>query len=575
MRLFAIYISTVFPPLVTALTHMLDAKAPIVTATFPNKLEIHVHGAVETLNIVYPPPVEHNSHPDSLDSITSPRMEWHILGVGIATILLVSATCLLWKHLNGAQGGIGVRSHQPGRSNAVSGTAPEQGGPPQYDSDHAKSPPRRRFSTAVACADDAPHYTSPHRRTTYPPTPLVEEPEELDNVVDQELATLGGNYLRRYATKFRHALRILTYGWLPTNRPEPVVASLSVCPLGSRSLLGSLYKGSRDLGEDNSVLGRFIFFLVGVDIQGKEDAENDVKYLQQMLESPAHGSPPLYKCMYGPNATRARICKAARVLFGKAQAMLVPPRMFLLFTGIGDDNNMMHLPNGERLFDADLKGWLPPSDQATKPILSMIFDICRENPRLAAISESIDMAWSCSVGEYAYAVRFSKQEDKPFPRSIFLLAIFLAAHHTNIHKRDDYFFEAAFALHIKQLGEFIQLMYDKSHQNRCPHCPTDKPCDPPVAQTPDLQHAGRAVTRLGMLIATHFPQHALEVFTEVDRRMQEGGFPRRLCPLSDPTVVQPIKPSPGRDKNNSDPNKVPRAKSRFASVQSGPLPKPH
>ncbi|CAE6423675.1 unnamed protein product [Rhizoctonia solani] len=565
MRLLTIYLSIMLFSLVAASTHSPDARESTITTTSSNKLEIHFHGAIETINIVYPPSEEPISHPrPSNAQLTLPQLGLHILGIAVTAILLVSAACLLWKHLNGAQ--TGDRSHsrrQTGRSEAVSGPTPGEDGPLQHDSDQVKPPPRRRLSAAVVFADNASHSNPPPRRFTDPLPPLIEEPEELDNCTNQGLSTPGGNRFQRLVATGRHVLR--TWSWPPINQPDSAVICLSVRSPDPRSLRRSLYKGSGDLGS-HLALDQCVFFVVGVDTPGHEDAENDTKYLQQMFESPAHGSPPRYKCIHGSNATRDKIHKTIYKLLGEAQAALTPPRMFMLFTGTGDENNMMCLFKDESLSESDLNDWLSPFiDRINEPSVSMLFDICREAiSRLAVISQSVEMAWSCSVGEFAFAIRFSKREDKLFPRSIFLIAIFLAAHHTNVHNQDDHFFQEAFALHIKQLSEFIRLAYDKWHRDRCPRCPADRLCDPPVAQNPDLRHARRAVTNLGMLIATHFPQHAREVFVEVERRMQEGGFPRRLCPLPDPSASQ----SNRRDGKHLEPYTTPRAKGRLASVES-------
>ncbi|EUC57061.1 hypothetical protein RSOL_207640 [Rhizoctonia solani AG-3 Rhs1AP] len=571
MRLLTVYLSTVLFSLVSASACSPDAKESTITTTFSNKLEVHFHGTVETLNIVYPPSEEHISHSrPSNAQLTLPQLGPHILGIVVTAMLVVSAAYLSWKHSSSTHTGNRSHSaHQTGRNEAVSGPAPGGDGP-LHDSGQAKAPPRRRLSAAVVFADNAPHSSPPLRRFTDLPTPLIEEPEGLDDfTIDQE-ATSGGNRFQRLVATGRHVLR--SWSWHPINQPEPAVIHLSARPPDPRSLHRSLYKGSKDL-DGHLALDQCVFFVVGVDTPGHEDAENDTKYLQQMFESPAHGPPPRYKCIYGSDATRVKIRETIHKLLGEAQAVLAPPRMFMLFTGTGDENNMMYLSKGKPLSESDLTDWLSPfTNQTNEPAVSMLFDICREaNSRLAVISQSAEMAWSCSVGEFAFAIRFSKREDKLFPRSIFLIAIFLAAHHTDAHNQDDHFFQEAFASHIKQLSAFIRLAYDKQHQDRCPQCPEGRLCDPPKAQTPDLRYAGRAVTSLGMLIATHFPRHAREVFVEVERRMLAGGFPRRLCPLFDPSAAQ----SNRRDGKRLKPHATPRVKGRLASVESAHLLQAH
>ncbi|KAH7341504.1 hypothetical protein B0J17DRAFT_262927 [Rhizoctonia solani] len=574
----------ILPSLVAASTHMLDMRDPITSATF-NKLEIHVHGPVETLNIVHPPSEDCFPHPQSSDTRPAlPQGGWHTLTIGITVISFTLTVWFLRKHLSGQQGGTRDRpTHRAGRSDAVSGPAPgnvlrEDNSSP-HDGHSAKPHSRHGRSAAVVIMDNKCHHTPPPRRTTFPLPPITEEPEELDDDVaanSRGTATLGGNAFQSFAAAGHHILR--TRSWPPIKQGRPTVACLSIPPPDPNSLHRSLHRGARDLGELPLELDRCIFLLVGIDTSGQEDAENDTEYLRQMLESPTEGSsPPRYEHLYGPNATRDKIRETVHTLLCEAQAMSSPPRMVMLFTGSGAENNMMCLFDNQTLSERDLSDWLSECpDQTGVAAVSILLDICRMAVLpLMAVSQYVEMAWSCSVGQLAYAFRLSKQEDKLFPRSIFLLAIFLAAHHTNVHNQDSYFFETAFAFHINQLSQLILFAYRQGHHDRCPDCPSGRQCDPPVAQNPDLQHAGHAVTSLGMLIARHFPHHAREVFVEVDRRMLKGGFPRRLCPLSDPYAEQSNRPSARRDKGYLDPCTTSRAKPRYGSVASGLFPRAH
>ncbi|CAE6493357.1 unnamed protein product [Rhizoctonia solani] len=564
-------------------------KDPI-TSHASDKLEIHVHGPVETLNIVYTPSEECFPHPQSSDA--GPVLlqgGWHTLGVIIAAISLTLAVWFLRKHLSGQQSGARDRpTHRAGRSDAVSGLAlgnvlPEDTSPP-HDGQPAQPHLRHGRSAAVVTADITCHHTPPPRRATVPLPRITEEPEELEEgLVIESLgtATSGGNTFQSFAAAGYHILR--TWSWPPIKQVESTVACLRVPPPDPNSLRRSLHKGARDLGERPLNLGQYMFLFVGIDTPGREDAENDTEYLRQMLASPAYGSSlPRYEHLYGPNATRDKIRRTMCTLRGEAQAMSSPPRMLMLFTGTGtgtrtgtgEGNNTMCLCNNETLSERDLSDWLSECpDQTNNLAVGILFDICRiAVPPPVAISQYVEMAWSCSVGQFAYAISLSKREDKLFPRSIFLLAILLAAHHTNVHNQDSHFFEAAFTFHINQLSDLILFMYHQGHRDRCPDCPFGQQCDPPVAQNPDLHSAGDAVTNLGMLIARHFPHHAREVFVEIDRRMLKGGFPRRLCPLSDPCAERFSRPSARRDKGYLDPHMTSDTKLRFGSVASGSFP---
>ncbi|CAE6446266.1 unnamed protein product [Rhizoctonia solani] len=257
---------------------------------------------------------------------------------------------------------------------------------------------------------------------------------------------------------------------------------------------------------------------------------NDIDYLRQMFDSSPHRASIRYECICGSDATLAKVRDKVLTLFNEARNLPNSPNICLLFSGTGNENNAMCLADGSALSESDLSQWISASAiDLTKRPVSVLFDICRRNPSRPAMAlQPAELAWSCSVGESAYALRL--RENKHAPRSIFLLAMFMAAHHTKIHKEDESFFEAAFASYIKQLNGFIRLAYDSAHQDRCPFCPPGRLCDPPVAQNPDLQHGRRAITDLGMVIATHFPEHTRDVFDEVDRKMQQVGFPSVYAP---------------------------------------------
>ncbi|EUC57062.1 hypothetical protein RSOL_207650 [Rhizoctonia solani AG-3 Rhs1AP] len=330
------------------------------------------------------------------------------------------------------------------------------------------------------------------------------------------------------------------WNWLPI---KPSDQTVSISPQDRHSLRRSLYTGARELGKGLLEPKQYFFLLVGVDTMDQKDAENDTEYLRQMFESLPDRSLIRYECIYGPNATLDAIRETALALLDDARTASSPSRTFMLFTGTGDDNNTMCLTDGQVLSASDLSQWLSisPIDQANQSI-SLLFDICRmAASRLAIAFQSVELAWSCCVGEFAYAIRLSV--NKLIPRSIFLLAIFLAAYDMNVHRLDGCYFEAAFAFHIKELSDLILHKYGRQHQNRCFHCPPRKQCDPPVAQNPDLQQAGRALVNLGMLIAEYFPQHACEVFLAVENEMLQAKFPGRLCPLSASRAKKSNKPA--------------------------------
>ncbi|CAE6423666.1 unnamed protein product [Rhizoctonia solani] len=390
----------------------------------------------------------------------------------------------------------------------------------------------RRPATVVFA--DAPHFIPILRRVTDPFTLFNKEAEKLNGRIVAVPQTPTTPYGDPRQIVGRHIQQI--WNWLPI---KPSNQAVSISPQDRHSLRRSLYKGARELGEDFSEPERYFFLMVGVDTTDQKDAENDTEYLRQMFESLPGRSSIRYECIYGRHATLNTIRGTALALLDDARTASGSSRTFMLFTGTGDDNNTMCLANGQVLSVSDLSQWLSisPIEQANQSI-SLLFDICRmATSRLAIIFQSVELAWSCCVGEFAYAIRLSVK--KLIPRSIFLLAIFLAAYDVNVHKLDDCYFEAAFAFHIKELSDLILHMYGRGHQSRCLHCPPRKQCDPPVAQNPGLQQAGRSLVNLGMLIAEYFPQHACEVFLAVENEMLQAEFPGRLCPLSASRAKKP------------------------------------
>ncbi|KAG8733040.1 hypothetical protein FRC11_009102 [Ceratobasidium sp. 423] len=552
MHPFMIHLSIILFFLIPILAQLLDAKHPITGSTpaTASKLEVNVHVTAATPSIGHPPSEEHSTQLRPSNTQLAPSQgELHIVAIGITTILLLSVVWFLWKHLgSNAENGTGdLSAHQAGRSEAVSRgevlTDSPEGGPSQPEGSPLKPQLRHGQSAPVVSADVTP-YSPPPRRATDPL--LSEESEGLNNCPAtnlQRTATQHGDAFHKLVIAGHH--RLQSWIWPSINQPEQAVVCLSIHPRDPSSLRRSLHKGSRDLDQSFLELGRCIFLVVGVDTFGHKDAENDTKYLRQMFESPPHGSSAhRYECLYGPDATYPEIRKTVLALLDEAQADLQPSQIFMLFTGTGDDNNAMCLPNGDVFSESDLSMWLPASstDQTNEFSVGVLFDICRSAvSRLATAFQPAELAWSCSVGEFAYAIRIS--EDKLIPRSIFLLAIFLTAHDMKVHNLDNCCFEAAFALHIKHLSELIQFMYHRDHQGQCSRCPAGKQCDAPVAQNPDLEQAGRVVSSLGTLIATHFPERASEVFVAVDQKMLQEGFPGRLCPLSVSRAKQANKPT--------------------------------
>ncbi|KAH7341508.1 hypothetical protein B0J17DRAFT_714678 [Rhizoctonia solani] len=533
------------------LSHPLDTEDPITDPTLCNSpivntLVVNVYNKVGTRVIGCPSLEEHTSRPQLSNArVVPPQDEWRIVRIIIAGIVVVAIVCL-WKYSRiSTHSKVRNRSsRQGGRSEAVAVT----GVPPPPEASHqpggnSGNPQLRHRRPATVVSAELPSYhVPPPRQATDPFILLGKEPDELDNSVIAN-PQRPNNAFQSVIVAGHRILKAWGWALIDQLQPEPATVHPPIRLPSPRSLHRSLYTGTRDLGENFLALGECIFLLVGFDTPGQRDAENDTKYLRQMFES-ALPSIPRFECIYGADATYAKIRETVLALLGEARTMSGPSRMLLLFTGTGDARNAMYLSNGEVLSESDLSQWLSasPVDQINMPHIGALFDICRMAvSKLAMVFRSVELAWSCSAGEYAYAIHVS--QDRLIPRSIFLLSIFLAAHDMKAHGLNSCYFEAAFAFHIKQLSALILFMYHRDHQSRCARCPARKRCDPPVAQNPDLQQAGCAITSLGMIIATYFPQHACEVFLAVEYKMMNEGFTGRLCPLSVLRAKQSDKPT--------------------------------
>ncbi|CAE6460640.1 unnamed protein product [Rhizoctonia solani] len=519
--------------MLTPLVQSPDGDNHIINTTLlcktlnPDMSAIDVYNTVETAGSSLLEEY-HSLRPPSGTQPAPPQPEWCTVGIAITAIIIVVAAVCLWKYSSICKGESGASS-----SILIEGDPPH-GCNPGRPKSHHKQP------AAVASADVPGYHTPLHRECTRDPSVSLGQESDCATADPQGSISSHGNFVQGLVDAGRHMLK--TWGWPLINRQEPAVVYIPIHSPDSRSLHRSLFTGAHDLGEKFLELEQCLFLLVGVDIESQKDAENDTKYLQQMFESVAPTA-PRYECVYGPDATYIKIQEMVFSLLGQAKAMSGPSQMFMVFTGAGDANNAMCLSNGQVLSESDLSQWLSTTSahHTNGSNISVFFDICRTAlSRLAMVFQSIALAWSCSVGEYAYAIKTS--EDKLIPRSIFLLAIFLAAHDTTIRGLDGCFFKVAFAFHIQQLNEFILFLYHKDHQGRCPRCPPHKRCDPPTAQNPDLQQDRRAVTNLGMVIAIHFPQHASEVYLAVEHKMTQEGFDGRLCPLSVFRARQSNKP---------------------------------
>ncbi|KEP47213.1 putative transmembrane protein [Rhizoctonia solani 123E] len=504
--------SIILLSLVAVLGYSPNTDNPINNPTFStysnhiNELEISIGE--------YPPqPHPPNTQPALLQA------QWRIAVVLVTTTILAPVMWLAWGYLGrSVQSKAQVRStHLGGHSEAVSG-------------------PMGKVSPEIPMDDSALYVLKTQASHRRPVTVVFAGTPHFIPILHPQTPTTP--YSDPCQSVGRHIQRI--WNWLPI---KPSDQAVSISPQDRHSLRRSLYTGARELGKGLLEPKQYFFLLVGVDTMDQKDAENDTEYLRQMFESLPDRSLIRYECIYGPNTTLDAIRETALALLDDARTASSPSRTFMLFTGTGDDNNTMCLTDGQVLSASDLSQWLSisPIDQANQSI-SLLFDICRmAASRLAIAFQSVELAWSCCVGEFAYAIRLSV--NKLIPRSIFLLAIFLAAYDMNVHRLDGCYFEAAFAFHIKELSDLILHKYGRQHQNRCFHCPPRKQCDPPVAQNPDLQQAGRALVNLGMLIAEYFPQHACEVFLAVENEMLQAEFPGRLCPLSASRAKKSNKPT--------------------------------
>ncbi|CAE7135591.1 unnamed protein product [Rhizoctonia solani] len=530
MHLIGTYLIIVFS-LIAVLAYSLDDYAtnlnPSCNYPTTTKLEVNVYDTVESFNIEYL----------SGGCPSQQQGRWQIVIVVVTTTLFVM--CSAWKYVRQSvhRDTRGRSVYLGGRSEAVSGPISGKVSPKKYGSNPINPQSFRGQLAAVISADTARPIPLLRSATGMFALPN-KKPEVLnDDTITQAPNTWCSDLL---AVAGHHISQI--WKWLRIDRSEQALVHATITPRDRGSLHRSLFEGARDLGGDFLEPRRYIFLVIGFDTLEHNDAENDTKYMQQMFESSPRSS-TRYECIHGPNATYHKIRETVVALLDEARAVSGPTQIFMLFTGTGDHNNAMCLADGKVLSESDLNRWFSTSATArtTRPI-SALFDICRTAiSRLAMGCQPNELAWSCSVGEFAYAIR--TLGDKLIPRSIFLLAIFLAAYDMGVHKLDGRYFEAAFTIHIKQLNELILFMYYRKHQSRCVRCPSRRRCDPPAAQNPDLKQAGRAVTSLGALIATQFPQHAREVFLAVDDKMLQIEFPGRLCPLSASRAKQYNKPN--------------------------------
>ncbi|CUA68519.1 hypothetical protein RSOLAG22IIIB_03557 [Rhizoctonia solani] len=537
--------------LVTILVHTPDVDNPIISPAFTschthtNKPGINAYGTVGpgSPNMEYPPDGHSSQLRPSTTQLAPAQGEWKT----IVTIIIALVAWPLLHYLghimkNGAQN---HSTHPGGRSEAVSGPTQREILPRksedslvQYDT---KQHSFHMRPATVVSADDAPQFCDP----TNPSLLLDGEPEKLNGrtgTCPQTVPTASCGCSLQLPTAGEHyILRI--WNWIRVGRSEQTLAHDTIPPHNRPPLRRSLYQGSRDLGEGFPGPQQCILLFVGVDTPGQKDAENDINYLRQMIESSPHRASIRYERIYGSDATFANVRDKVLAVLNEAQKLPKPSKTFLLFSGTGDENNAMCLADGSALSESDLSQWLSASAiDLTKEPVSLLFDICRTNRSRPAIAlQPAELAWSCSVGEFAYAIR--PPQGKLAPRSIFLLAIFMAAHDTVVHGLDGCYFEAAFALHIKQLSDLILHMYHRAHRSRCSYCPPDKQCDPPSAQNPDLEQARGAVVNLGMLVAEYFSQQACEVFYAVDNKMLDVEFPGGLCPLSALRAKQSNKPT--------------------------------
>ncbi|KAJ1307809.1 hypothetical protein OPQ81_001891 [Rhizoctonia solani] len=133
MHLIALHLNAILFSLVSASLHLSDVKysssnprlpQSSSNTPIPNKLEIHVHGTLENLNIECLTTEKYRYHPSNTEYTPSPT-GWHTVGICIMCILLVSVAWPLWKYLeNNVQNGHLTR--RAGRSEAVSGTTPRE-----------------------------------------------------------------------------------------------------------------------------------------------------------------------------------------------------------------------------------------------------------------------------------------------------------------------------------------------------------------------------------------------------------------------------------------------------------------
>ncbi|CEL55670.1 hypothetical protein RSOLAG1IB_01682 [Rhizoctonia solani AG-1 IB] len=149
-----------------------------------------------------------------------------------------------------------------------------------------------------------------------------------------------------------------------------------------------------------------------------------------MLRDPELESKAIYLVtLAGNEATLENIENALSRLFRDSEALGISgrTRLFVYITGEGNDQNMMHLPNNEVLSKEDVNQWLWKlrATWGYSRTITLVLDICRtnENDPHVNMHDGTELVFSCSPGEEALALKFSRDT----PHSCFMLAFVLAS----------------------------------------------------------------------------------------------------------------------------------------------------
>ncbi|CAE6409483.1 unnamed protein product [Rhizoctonia solani] len=163
------------------------------------------------------------------------------------------------------------------------------------------------------------------------------------------------------------------------------------------------------------------------------DPEHDLRFWKKMLDEPTLKSEAIhFRALPGQKATPENIENALAQLFHDSESLGMPghTRLFVYFTGEGDGQNRMCLPNNKFLCEEDINWWLRDLRATwgySQPI-TLLLDVCRTNKDMPRIQmhQGANLIFSSSLNQKAHALRFKPDRDMPY--SCFMLAYIIASH---------------------------------------------------------------------------------------------------------------------------------------------------